>query len=438
MALRQVADNLVFLTHPYVRYAIVGAVTLISLPGLGLRYPEVSVYLRSHPVRSLIEIAGFGTGFAGLLSDFLGLHCTTAFKNALAGYIPQVVSQWDALPVWARLGLRAVTAFAFYASFSVGFNPLPRSRKDLTGKTVLITGATNGLGLFCAHEFALLGAKVIFVARDRKKAEDICKKINRDVVRANVDYILADQSDLKAVASLEADLAREAPNGFDIVLLNAGYAPPAIQALGPSQLESSITTMHLSHFLLMKMIWKNLRPNARVVITASVGASGCSDVNQILEGVRSSKPETHPKFAASIYYARAKLANAMFARSLGLLADMDPRNIKVSSHHPGCVATNIWEGVSPAWLRILLARIALLQMRNLRTGSATLLDAAIDDEPLDGEDEAGNGAFYMNSTWINTGFFYQPLIYDQVARDKLWSQSEELIAPFQPASASWS
>lgn len=396
---------------------------------------EGSVYMRSHPVRSLIETVGFTAGFGSLLLDFLGIRHPVGLLNVLEKHVPQVVSQWNAIPALARLGLRAFLSFAFFASFSRGFNPLPRPQPSLQGKTVLVTGATNGLGFYCAQNFAALGATVIIVARDQKRAEDCIKKIRIATLNSSVDYILADQADLKAVAGLEADLARVAPSGFDILLLNSGYAPPTEQVLGPSGLEASITTMHLSHLLLVKMLWKTLRPNARIVVTSSVGACACPDPELILKGIRvAGKVEDIP---STLYYARSKLANAMLARSLGILADADPRHIRVSSHHPGSVATNIWSGIQPAAMRYILSAIANLQMRDSRTGSATMLDAALSPEPLHGEDQAGNGAFYINSTWISSGPFYQKYIYDKVACDKLWNESEALIAPFQPASASW-
>lgn len=439
MSLAYVSETLShFLATPYARYAkfaIAGAVTLLAAPGVMLRYPEASVYLRAHPIRSLLEIVGFSAGFGGLLMDFLGIGHSSTVLSLLEQHIPQAVSQWNAIPALARLGVRAFLSFALYASFSRGYNPLPRAQPSLQGKTVLVTGGTNGLGLYCAENFASLGAKVVIIARDAKRAEECVRKIRVNTLNPSVDYILADQADLKAVAALKSDLEREAPNGFDILLLNAGYAPPPVQELGPSGLEASITTMHLSHQLLVKMLWKNLRPDARIVITASIGAIACKDPEHILAGIRTAGK--FEDFPATAYYARAKLANAMLARSLGKLADADPRKIRVSSHHPGSVATNIWNGVQPAWLRFVLNLIANLQMRDSKTGSATMLDAALCPEPLDGEEEAGNGAFYTNSTWISTGVFYQRLIYDQAARDKLWNQTEELIAPFEPASISW-
>lgn len=429
---------------PYTRttaYIAVGALSFIATPGVLGRVFEVDPYFRVHPVRCALEITGCIAGFGGLAFQFFGIRYPRALVNALETHIPEVVSRWRKIPSWARLALRLAATCAIYRSFNRGSNPLPRKdAKSLVGKTVLVTGATNGLGLYCAKKFAALGAKVVFIARDKVKSEETVKQIRAETKNENVEYLLADMCDLKAVAALGPDLDKAAPNGYDILLLNAGYPPSQrSQVRGPSGLEASITAMHLAHFLLSKMLWKKLNAEARIVITASVGGSACNSVEKIFLGIEDTdeEAEKNKPYEKVNYYARSKLANLMLGRLLGRLADSDKRRIRVSAHHPGTVASNIWENIDSPILRLLLSKITFFQMRNLEEGSATLLDAAVSETPLIGEESAPNGSYYVNSTLVNSGPFYQSLADDKNAAEYVWNESEKYIAPFLPSGSTW-
>jgi len=436
--------NSALLKHPYLKYvayALAGSATVAVLPGFFLRVPELSVYLQHHPVRSLFELFGSYSLLGSVAVQLFGLKCPNMLSKAFQRHIPAAVSSFgsDVHPA-ISMAIRAALGAALLFSFSQGLNPPAQPQLlDLHNKTALVTGGTSGIGLETAKVLAQRGAKVILIARNHLKALHHASIIVKSVPNAQVSVLVADQTDLAAVASLQAGLEKEAPNGFDIVLLNAGLAPEMPPKLGPSGYESSITAMHLSHFLLTKMIWSKLNANARVVVTASAGQSGPFSVKSIFEGLTDLEdPKATILQSGGLMYGRAKYANALFARALGRLADSDSRHIIVTSHHPGAVATNIWAGIKPQAIATLLDSIAPLTMRNCLLGASTLIDAAAGSQPLHGQEAAPNGAYYVSSHLVSGGPFYNNLLDDANQYKQLWDLSEKYIKHFEPSSATWS
>jgi NAD(P)-dependent dehydrogenase (short-subunit alcohol dehydrogenase family) len=428
-------------SSPYVRYslfAIAGATALAALPGMALRIPEYHVYLTNQPLRALVELLGIGGTFGSLAAQAVGLKAPGVLVKAVERYIPAAEKLCRFNSPLASVALRVAIGAGFYLSMSRGFNPLPqKTLVSMENKTAVVTGGTSGIGFETAKALAIQGAKVILVARNGAKGEEYAKLIREAAPGAKVSVLVAVQEDLKAVAALQPKLAEEAPHGVDVLVLNAGYAPARPVRKTEAGYEESITAMHLAHFLLTKMLWGQLNPKARVVVTSSAAQSACASVDDVFAGVDKGTENAKILQEPGSLYARAKFANALFARQLGRLADSDKRGIIVTSHHPGGVATNIWTGVHPAWMGTFLNFISTFTMRNNYLGAATLIDAALGSEPLSGQTTAPNGSYYVSSTHLNSGPIYNRLLDSQEAGADLWTRSEAHIATFEPSSASW-
>jgi hypothetical protein len=90
---------------------------------------------------------------------------------------------------------------------------------DLTGRTIIITGPTSGLGYAAAVELSQFGADLILVGRDRDRTSATTQELNQ-LTGGNVDYVIADMSDLASVRAASAELS-ELPR-IDALLHNAG------------------------------------------------------------------------------------------------------------------------------------------------------------------------------------------------------------------------
>jgi NAD(P)-dependent dehydrogenase (short-subunit alcohol dehydrogenase family) len=213
---------------------------------------------------------------------------------------------------------------------------------DLSGKRVLITGVSAGLGIETARVCAAHGAEVTGTVRDMAKGLSATSAI-----RPLIDLVELDLASLDSVRAC-ADTLLDAGSGFDVVIANAGVmvCPQGVTADG---FETQFGTNHLGHFVLINRIRPLLRGGARVVVLSSLGHR-IADVD--LED---------PNFASQAYspslaYGRSKTANALFA------VEFDRRNcaqgIRAISVHPGGIHTELGRHVTPDVMRDFQIEVA--------------------------------------------------------------------------------
>ncbi len=201
---------------------------------------------------------------------------------------------------------------------------------DLTGKRVLVTGVSAGLGVETARALAAHGAQVVGAARDLGKARSATAAI------AGLELI---ELDLASLTSVRAAADRLVADGrpFDLVVNNAGIMATPFGKTADG-FESQFGTNHLGHFLLANRIAALLKPGARVVALSSAGHR-FSDVD--LEDPNFERTPYTP-FAA---YGRAKTANVLFA------VEFDRRHrdrgVRATAVHPGGIRTELGRYMTP-------------------------------------------------------------------------------------------
>ncbi|GED96295.1 SDR family NAD(P)-dependent oxidoreductase [Gordonia crocea] len=157
-----------------------------------------------------------------------------------------------------------------YAARSRGW-PDDDPRPDaLTGRTVLVTGATSGIGAAIAMGVAELGARPILVGRDAVRAEGVRADIARRFPDSRVAVELCDMADLSRVRELADRLL--ADGGVDVLVHNAG-AMPAERTTSADGHELSLAVHVLGPVLLTELLLPNLakRPDPRVIFMSSGG-----------------------------------------------------------------------------------------------------------------------------------------------------------------------
>lgn len=235
---------------------------------------------------------------------------------------------------------------------------------SIEGKTVVVTGATNGIGLEAAAVLASRGAKVIIVGRDAGRLERA-----RAVVRARSGLEPAsyqcDFADLSSVRRLGDDLLRDVP-ALHVLINNAGSVF-AKRTLTVDGIEATFAVNHLSHFVLTQRLLPRLIESgpSRIITVASgrhfKGTMDFSDIGfergyQILRA-----------------YARSKLANVLFASELA--RRLTGTNVTSNSVHPGRVATNIWSG-APGWAQPIIRYWLSRTFISVEEGAAPLVALA--------------------------------------------------------------
>ena len=202
---------------------------------------------------------------------------------------------------------------------------------DLSGKRVLVTGVSAGLGVETARAARAHGATVIGTARDLAKAGKALSEADCDI------EVL--ECDLASLASVRAcaDALNARGEQFEVVIANAGVMNCPF-ALTEDGFETHWATNHLGHFVLVNRILPIVSDGGRIVVLSS-SAHRAGDINL-----------ADPNFETSQYdpfeaYGRSKTANVLFA--LELNNRLASRNITVTSLHPGGIQTELMRHTTP-------------------------------------------------------------------------------------------
>ena len=124
----------------------------------------------------------------------------------------------------------------------------PAHIPDLTGKTILVTGANSGIGLEAVKLFAANGAEVILACRNTAKAEAAVEQVREQTPDARLIVMPLDLADLASVKAFVVAL-KERISKLDILLNNAGLMAPPLQRTKDG-FEIQFGTNHLGHFAL--------------------------------------------------------------------------------------------------------------------------------------------------------------------------------------------
>jgi NAD(P)-dependent dehydrogenase (short-subunit alcohol dehydrogenase family) len=212
---------------------------------------------------------------------------------------------------------------------------------DLTGKRVLVTGVSAGLGVETARALSAHGAKVVGTARDLEKAKRATAHIS------GLELVEMDLASLKSVRAA-ADKLNAKGEKFDLVIANAGVMAIPTRTLTEDGFETQFGTNHLGHFVFVNRIANLFAPGSRLVNLSSSGHR-YSDVN--LDDPNFERTE-YTDFGA---YGRSKTANVLFAVEFD--RRHKARGVRATAVHPGGIQTELSRHMIPGALEALAARI---------------------------------------------------------------------------------
>ena len=270
--------------------------------------------------------------------------------------------------------------------------------------TVVITGATSGIGRAAAEDMATSGCTVVLVARDKNRGEEARCEIADITVDSRVYLEICDLSSQAQIRCLADRLLTRFPV-VNVLVNNAGLTM-AEHRLTEDELEYTFAVNHLAPFLLTHLLLDRLKASApaRVITVSSDAHNGATIPFDNLNGDRGYSPWA--------VYGWTKLANILFTTELA--NRLEGSGVTATCLHPGVVATGFGR-TAPFAIKAfqVIARPFLLDAKK---GADTLVWLATSPEV-----EGDSGGYYVRRTLTEPS----PAARDQAAARRLWQKSQE-------------
>jgi NAD(P)-dependent dehydrogenase (short-subunit alcohol dehydrogenase family) len=196
----------------------------------------------------------------------------------------------------------------------------------MRGKTIVITGATSGIGEVAAIRLAGQGARIVFTARDRDRAEVTLTNLRAANCATEHRYFLADLSLLAEMKRAAGEIAAAAPH-IDVLINNAGalFNKRTETADG---LEKTFALNHMAYFVVSNLLMPHIVDGGRIVnVSTRAHRNAALNFDDL---------QSRHGYLGFPVYSKSKLCNILFTREL---ARRSPRGVTVNCLHPGFVAT---------------------------------------------------------------------------------------------------
>jgi len=293
--------------------------------------------------------------------------------------------------------------------------------KDLSGRTVFVTGANSGLGQETARAMASRGAHVILAGRDQAKLDESVAAIKADHPKAQLETITVDLGSLENIRA-STSRARQRFDKIDLLINNAGVmATPFLHTR--DGFEMQFGTNHLGHFALTAELMPLVeRGHLKRIVNLSSRGHHFAPVDF-----------DDPHFQHRPYdpwsaYGQSKTANVLF--SVGLEQRFAVLGIHAYAVHPGGIQTNLGRHMTPEMTEALMARVTSkdtgFQWKTIPQGAATSCWAAT------AEELEGKGGFYCEDCHVAevddeaATHSVRSYAVNSSYADRLWKLSEEL------------
>lgn len=213
----------------------------------------------------------------------------------------------------------------------------PVMMPDLSGKTILVTGANSGIGLEAVKLFAGKNAEVIMACRNEEKAESAAAEVRAVVPEARLEIMALDLADLASVKVFSGAVKQRFAK-LDVLLNNAGLMAPPLQRTKDG-FEIQFGTNHLGHFALTGQLLELLEAAdaPRIVQISSLAHRG----GKLMWG----NLNAEKNYSRWAFYCQSKLANLIFAKDLNRRLEKAGSTIHAYAAHPGYSATHLQDTV---------------------------------------------------------------------------------------------
>jgi NAD(P)-dependent dehydrogenase (short-subunit alcohol dehydrogenase family) len=263
-------------------------------------------------------------------------------------------------------------------------------------KTILITGATDGIGKEAAIELAAWGATIIVHGRSAERATKAVAEIQKASGSKAIEPLVGDFASIRQVRLMGDDVLKRYPK-LDVLINNAGVYMKR-RDLTEDGFEMTFQVNHLAHFILTYHLLDLLKSSApsRIINVSSMAHSGSRPDFENLHA--------EMKFSAYDTYSLSKLANVLFTYELA--ERLSGTNVTVNCLHPGVIAT-----------KLLRAGFGSFGGSSVQKGAQTIVYLA--RSPEGGK---ATGKYYVWSKQEQSA----GITYDKTLQREFWDVSEKL------------
>lgn len=276
---------------------------------------------------------------------------------------------------------------------------VPSAAADMTSKTVVITGATAGIGAAAARALHRMGASIVPVGRSPAKAAALGRELG-------VEPVVADFARLAEVRRAADEILARCPR-IDVLVNNAGAIVWERRETADGH-EVQFQVNHLAPFLLTHLLRERLAGSApaRVVTTASTAhRRGRVDLDDL---------DSRKSYSAWGAYGATKLMNILFTRELA--RRLEGTGVTANCFHPGVIASDFGRG---HWFAELLWKTPLPRfLKTPEQGARTLVSLASSPTV-----EGRSGGYYADGRETET----TDAAKDDAMARALWARSAELL-----------
>ena len=236
----------------------------------------------------------------------------------------------------------------------------------MQGKTVVVTGGTSGIGEVAAVRLAAQGARIVLIARDRKRADVTMGMLRQANPGALHDVHIGDLSSIADMKRVAGEVA-SSESRIDVLINNAG-AVFLSRKVSVDGLEMTFATNHVNYFVVTNVLLDRLKatPGARVVCTASdAHKSGKLDFDDL---------QSEKNYASFRVYGTSKLCNILFTRELA--RRLEGTGVTANCLHPGFVGTRFGQNNATNLFMKALARVIMTFGLSPEEGAKTIIHLA--------------------------------------------------------------
>ena len=280
---------------------------------------------------------------------------------------------------------------------------------NLNNKTIVISGATNGIGKAAAIELSKKNPRLLFTYRNQKLADELLTEIKNLSPDTQVHLVYCDFSNQDSIKKC-ADEINNLCEKIDLLINNAGVVNTSYRETNEG-IENTFAVNHLGYFLFTNLLLNKLKgENETRIINVSSAA------HAFVKEMQWEDINYKSNFGQGLRcYGQSKLANLLFTRYLAI--KLSTENISVNAMHPGGVNTSLGSQ-NKAWYSKPLRLILRPFFRSPLKGAESIIYLATK------QNDGVTGEYFFNSK-IHKSSAYSKNLEEA---HKLWGLSEKLVA----------